>query len=327
MLPSKVHPNRLSQNVSTHCHSTCCSSRYLSPSISSYLVEYTPVVAGKYYPVVTIDGAEISTDMGGGVTVMPANASAVWSTFESDLVRMHFFLRVWTTAVAAPVYLSFPVRINIHAVGEHFFRFFRCELFCLSRWWNNVSMPETHCRDGTSTARNLEYATDGRVLPTGSNSKKGTTTLPNEPSVTPNLTSNLETYIETQVAFQGVAHTHTLEIRDRFGNLLDGYPTEDGFSATLVGTPDARAGILSTTEQNADSSVTLSTTVSNVTDASGKLLATFTPEVAGTYVMSNEYTGPGGLLATFFRTHDFTDAVLENSAYTTEVSVQFMHSK
>ena len=180
-------------------------------------------------------------------------------------------------------------------------------------------MPEAHCRDGTSTARNLEYATDGRVLPTGSNSKKGPTTLPNEPSVTPNLTSNLETYIETQVAFQGVAHTHTLEIRDRFGNLLDGYPTEDGFSATLVGTPDARAGILSTTEQNADSSVTLSTTVSNVTDASGKLLATFTPEVAGTYVMSNEYTGPGGLLATFFRTHDFTDAVLENSAHTTEV--------
>lgn len=54
----------------------------------SYLVEYTPVVAGKYYPVVRIGGEEISTDMGGGVTVTPANASAVWSTFESSLVRI-----------------------------------------------------------------------------------------------------------------------------------------------------------------------------------------------------------------------------------------------
>lgn len=61
---------------------------------ASYLVEYTPVVAGKYYPVVNINAQEISTDMGGGVTVTPANASAVWSTFESDLVRIYM-----TTAV------------------------------------------------------------------------------------------------------------------------------------------------------------------------------------------------------------------------------------
>lgn len=52
----------------------------------SYLVEYTPVVAGKYYPVVTIADEEISTDMSGGVTVTPANASAVTSTFASDRV-------------------------------------------------------------------------------------------------------------------------------------------------------------------------------------------------------------------------------------------------
>lgn len=123
-----------------------------------------------------------------------------------------------------------------------------------------------------------------------------------------------------------MVHTHTLEIRDRFGNLLDGYPTEDGFSATLVGTPDARAGNLSTTEeQDLGSSVIISATVSNVSDASGKLSATFTPEVAGTYVMSNEYTGPGGLLATFFRTHDFTDAVRENYAYTNEVKSLYPH--
>lgn len=54
--------------------------------ILSYLVEYTPVVAGKYYPVVTIADEEISTDMAGGVTVTPANASAVTSTFASDRV-------------------------------------------------------------------------------------------------------------------------------------------------------------------------------------------------------------------------------------------------
>lgn len=68
------------------------------------------------------------------------------------------------------------------------------------------------------------------------------------------------------------------------------------------------------------------TTVSNETDASGKLSATFTPEVAGTYVMSNKYTGPGGLLATFFRTKDFTDPVLENSAYATEVITRIIYA-
>ncbi len=139
-----------------------------------------------------------------------------------------------------------------------------------------------------------------------------------------NRASNL--YIETQVTFQGVVHTHTLEVRDRFSNLLDGYPTEDGFSATLVGTPDVRAGNSPTTdEQDSESSVIISATVSNVSDASGMLSATFTPEVAGTYVMSNEYTGPGGLLATFFRTNDFTDAVLENSAYTDKVKRLYLH--
>ena len=119
-----------------------------------------------------------------------------------------------------------------------------------------------------------------------------------------------------------MAHTHTLEIRDRFENLLDSYPTDDGFATTLIGTPDARAGItLSAEEQASDAAVTIATpvTVSNVTDASGLLSATFTPEVAGTYVMSNEYTGPGGLLATFYRTQDFADPVLENSAHMTEV--------
>ncbi len=78
----------------------------ISPSTATrYLVEYTPVVAGKYYPVVTFDGAEISTDMGGGVTVLPANASAVWSSFDSDLVRTH---------CARPVVASF----RLDAVGN-----------------------------------------------------------------------------------------------------------------------------------------------------------------------------------------------------------------
>lgn len=117
-----------------------------------------------------------------------------------------------------------------------------------------------------------------------------------------------------------MAHTHTLEIRDRFENLLDGYPTEGAFATTLVGTPDARAGVTPTPEgQGSDAAITVATTISNVTDASGKLSVTFTPEIAGTYVMSNEYTGPGGLLATFYRTKDFMDPVLENAAHMTEV--------
>lgn len=121
-----------------------------------------------------------------------------------------------------------------------------------------------------------------------------------------------------------MVHTHTLEIRDRFENLLDSYPSENGFTTSLVGTPDARAGISPTSEeQGSDSFVAVAAIVSNMTDASGNLSAVFTPEVAGTYVMSNEYTGPGGLLATFFRTKDFTDAVLENSAHTTEVRANF----
>lgn len=60
--------------------------------------------------------------------------------------------------------------------------------------------------------------------------------------------------------------------------------------------------------------------MSSETDANGQLTVTFTPDIAGTYVMSNEYAGPGGLLATFYRTKDFTDPVLENSAYAIEVN-------
>ncbi|CAN0173091.1 unnamed protein product, partial [Ectocarpus sp. 12 AP-2014] len=132
-----------------------------------------------------------------------------------------------------------------------------------------------------------------------------------------NASAVTSTFASDRVAFQGVPHYHSLEIRDRFGNLLDGYPTGGGFSATIIGTPDARAGVTPTTEKHTPQ-VTIATTVSEETDATGKLSANFTPDIAGTYVMSNEFTGPGGLLATFFRTKDFMDPVLENSAYATE---------
>lgn len=107
-------------------------------------------------------------------------------------------------------------------------------------------------------------------------------------------------------------HHHTLEARDRFGNLLDSY-ADGGFNVSLVGMPDPRAG------DTMEETVTIDAAVSNETDARGQLAASFMPDTAGTYVMTNEYTGPGGLLATFFRTTDFTDSVLENSAYTNEV--------
>lgn len=253
----------------------------------SYLVEYTPVVAGKYFPVVTLDGQEISTDMGGGVIVSPANASAVWSTFESDLVGVHFkFIAV------RKMCQRFDALVAAHLTLRR--------------------VTHTHIPRQMMCAANRA----GLLLKCPTNA-------------TPCSADQCPTppYINTQVAFQGLAHTHTLEIRDRFENLLDSYPTDGGFATTLVGTPDARAGVLQTAEgQDSDPSGTVATTVtvSNVTDASGKLAATFTPEVAGTYVMSNEYTGPGGLLATFYRTQDFTDSVLENSAHTTEVRAHFV---
>ena len=113
-----------------------------------------------------------------------------------------------------------------------------------------------------------------------------------------------------------MAHHHTLEIRDRFGNILDS-SAEGGFSVSLVGSPDPRAGV------DAEEPVTIGVTISNHTDANGKLTATFTPSIAGSYVMTNEYTGRGGLLATFFRTMDFTDPVLENPAHYIEVKPEF----
>lgn len=121
----------------------------------------------------------------------------------------------------------------------------------------------------------------------------------------------------SQVAFQGVPHYHTLEVRDRFGNLLDTYEN-GGFTVALVGVVDPRAGV-STGEDH----VTIDTSISDVSDAKGELLAAFTPELAGSYVMSNEYTSPGGLLATFYRTKDFMDPVLENMAYAMEVREDF----
>lgn len=53
-----------------------------------YLVEYTAVTAGEYYPIVEIKGEEISTDMSSGVTIIPAEPSAVDSSFSTDLVRL-----------------------------------------------------------------------------------------------------------------------------------------------------------------------------------------------------------------------------------------------
>lgn len=101
-----------------------------------------------------------------------------------------------------------------------------------------------------------------------------------------------------------------MEVRDRFGNLLDSYDN-GGFTVALVGVPDSRAGVVTKEDY-----VTIVTSISNASDGKGELLATFTPEIAGSYVMSNEYTGPGGLLATFYRTKDFMDPVLENMAHT-----------
>lgn len=110
-----------------------------------------------------------------------------------------------------------------------------------------------------------------------------------------------------------MAHNHTLEVRDRFGNLLDSYDS-GGFAVALVGVPDPRAGVAIKEDH-----VTIATSISNASDAKGELLASFTPDIAGSYLMSNEYTGPGGLLATFYRTKDFIDPVLENMAYAMEV--------
>lgn len=122
-----------------------------------------------------------------------------------------------------------------------------------------------------------------------------------------------------QVAFQGTPHYHTLAVRDRFGNLLDSY-ADGGFAVSLIGIADPRAAVATKLP------VTIETTVSKETDATGELSASFTPRIAGSYVMSNAYTGPGGLLATFYRTKDFTDPVLENLAYATEVKIFLLHS-
>lgn len=62
-----------------------------------YTVKYTPTVSGKYYLVVTISDGEISTDMTEGVTVEPAEAWAVSSTFDSNLVSYS-----WWRAVRFP---------------------------------------------------------------------------------------------------------------------------------------------------------------------------------------------------------------------------------
>lgn len=112
-----------------------------------------------------------------------------------------------------------------------------------------------------------------------------------------------------QVAFQGIPHKQTLKISDRFGNHLDNFE-HSGFNASLIGTPDPRA------ELGVNDVVSIQTTISNAT---GKIVVSFTPEVAGSYVMTYEYTGRGGLLATFFRTKDFTHPILESPARYIEV--------
>lgn len=108
-------------------------------------------------------------------------------------------------------------------------------------------------------------------------------------------------------------HYHTLEVRDRFGNILDSY-SDGGFKISLVGMPNLRAS-----PSLGNGSLVIEAMVSNKPDERGKMMATFTPDIAGSYVMINEYTGPGGLLATFFHRQDFTDPVLKNSAFSIEV--------
>lgn len=91
---------------------------------------------------------------------------------------------------------------------------------------------------------------------------------------------------------------------------------DDGFTLSVVGTADPRGDAAAIED---DAAITFEVAVGDVTDASGRMLASFIPDTAGSYVMRSEYTGSGGLLATFFRTSVFSDPVLENTAHFIEV--------
>lgn len=86
-----------------------------------------------------------------------------------------------------------------------------------------------------------------------------------------------------------------------------------------MGTPDPRA------EQPSQDIEPIEATLTNQMQARSEILASFTPDVAGSYVLSNTYTAPGGLLATFYRTKDFRDPVLNDISYILEVREGLMN--
>jgi len=110
----------------------------------------------------------------------------------------------------------------------------------------------------------------------------------------------------SQVVTQGKKEFFSVQIRDRFGNPFDrSIASTSSFVTSLIGTPDK-------CQNSEDPAETVIIPVSNdpqATYSDGKYHFSYEPTIAGTYKMSVKLMTRGGLLATFYKTSNFSSPV------------------
>lgn len=116
------------------------------------------------------------------------------------------------------------------------------------------------------------------------------------------------THNATQVAVEGAREYFAIQLRDRFGNYLEGpIQNTSRLIASMVGERDPRAA------SSSDSISSVAVPVNLLTDgpiSDGQYSMYYDPTVAGSYELSVKLVTRGGLLGTYFRSQNFSNPVL-----------------
>lgn len=114
------------------------------------------------------------------------------------------------------------------------------------------------------------------------------------------------THNVTQVAVQGTKEYFSIQLRDRFGNVIDGpLQSTSALVLSIAGMSDPCQSSRSSSSASAIDTVL----TSSGPNTDGVYSGTFEPTIAGAYTASVKLRTRGGLLGTYFRTRNLTSPV------------------
>ena len=118
------------------------------------------------------------------------------------------------------------------------------------------------------------------------------------------------THNASQVVTQGTPEYFTVQMRDMFGNALTSPMASDSsLVVTMTGVP-ASCGIDVADPSLSSPSIVTVTTIDNTPYSDGTYPFTYTPTVAGSYVLDIQLLTRGGLLGTYYKGANLTYPVL-----------------